>query len=305
MTTVAKGAAAPIVLFAYKRPEHLRRTLEALLANPLAKSTDLIVYSDAARDISAQEPVAVVRRLLHDIKGFRSISIRERATNMGLAKSLIAGISEVLSTSEKAIILEDDLVVTEWFLDFMNDALIMYADEQQVASIHGYSYPTSRDLPSTFFLRGADCWGWATWSRAWKHFNGDSRHLLGELHRQRLTRLFDFDGSYPFTGMLKAQADGSVDSWAIRWYASTFLANMLTLYPGKSLVQNIGHDGSGQHCDETSAFAANLARGPIDLSPIQLSECALGRECFTEFFRSQQPGVWTKVLRRARRRLAR
>lgn len=305
MTSVVKGAAAPIVLFAYKRPEHLRLTLEALLANPLAKSSDLIVYSDAARDAATQEPVAAVRRLLHDVKGFRSITIRERATNMGLARSLIAGISEVLSMSDRAIIVEDDLVVTEWFLDFMNDALIMYADEEQVASVHGYTYPTSRQLPSTFFIRGADCWGWATWSRAWKHFNSDSQYLLRELHRKRLNRLFDFDGSYPFTGMLKAQAGGRVDSWAIRWYASTFLANMLTLYPGKSLVRNIGHDGSGQHCDDTSAFVANLASGPVDLSPIHLSESSLGRECFTEFFKSQQPSVWTKVVRRTRRRLLR
>ena len=141
--------------------------------------------------------------------------------------------------------LEDDLLTSPYFLDFMNEGLSIYEEDEKVISIHGYVYPISEKLPETFFLRGADCWGWATWKRGWDLFEPDGGLLLNKLEESKQTEEFDFNRSYPYTQMLKDQINGKTNSWAVRWYASAFLQNKYTLYPGKSLVSNIGGDGSG------------------------------------------------------------
>ena len=128
---------------------------------------------------------------------------------------------------DKVIVLEDDLVTSPHFLQYMNDGLGIYERDDRVISIHGYSYPVHGKLPETFFLRGADCLGWATWKRGWDLFEDDGQRLLNELERRNLTRSFDFDGSYPYTQMLRDQIAGSNSSWAVRWYASAFLRDKL------------------------------------------------------------------------------
>ena len=147
----------------------------------------------------------------------------------------------------------------EHFLRFMNDGLDRYADDERVASIHAYIYPLARPAPETFFLRGADCWGWATWRRAWEHFNPDGKTLLQQLEAHGLTRAFDFDGTAAFTEMLENQIRGLNNSWAIRWHAACFLDGLLTLYPGRSLVHNIGNDGSGTHRSDDSAWSSSAS----------------------------------------------
>ncbi len=141
--------------------------------------------------------------------------------------------TEVLDRYQKVIVLEDDLVISPHFLQFMNEALDLYKKEDNVISITAYIYPVEGPLPETFFLRGADCWGWATWKRGWNLFQADGLALLKKLEEQKLERDFDFDGAYPYTQMLKDQISGKNNSWAVRWYASAFLAGKLTLYPGE------------------------------------------------------------------------
>jgi GT2 family glycosyltransferase len=153
---------APIALFVYRRPDHTRRCLEALRANELASATHLHIFSDGPRNASAAEGVAKVRELLKDIPGFASVSVTERQTNLGLAESIISGVSDIVNRLGRVIVLEDDLVTSPYFLRFMNDALDFWDGSEEVASIHGYFYPVKEPMPETFFLKGADCWGWAT-----------------------------------------------------------------------------------------------------------------------------------------------
>lgn len=279
---------APIILFTYSRLGHTQRTVESLLENPLACSSDLIVYSDAASTPETRPSVEEVRSYLLTIRGFRSITIRHRPKNYGLAKSIIEGVTEVLQHSERVIVLEDDMVTSPHFLTYMNQALDRYADDNRVASIHGYVYPVDQSLPETFFMPGADCWGWATWRRAWKHFNPDGQYLLDELKRRQLLKAFDFNGAYPYTKMINDQIMGKNDSWAVRWYASAFLAGKLTLYPGRSLVHNIGNDDSGTHCGETTRFDTALSETPIVLSNIAVEPSREGLLAFENFFRREQ-----------------
>ena len=172
---------APIALFVYARPGHARRTVEALLNNSEASSSDLIVFSDAARTPDKEESVRLVREYISGIKGFRSLTVHHRPQNFGLAKSIIEGVTQVLADRERVIVLEDDLETSPYFLRYMNEALDRFAEEERVISVHGYVYPTEKTLPEAFFLRGADCWGWATWRRGWAQFNPDGQFLLDEL----------------------------------------------------------------------------------------------------------------------------
>ncbi len=281
---------APIALFAYRRPEHLRRTLEALRRNAEARDTDLHVFCDAAKDEQAAGGVEAVRRILRELEGFKSINVVHRERNFGLARNITTGVSEVLQTSENVIILEDDLVVSPYFLRFMNDALEYYRADTRVGSISGYCYPLDRSVPETFFIRGADCWGWATWRDRWRHYEPDGGRLLTSLRERNLSHAFDFEGTMGFTQMLENQIAGKVNSWAIRWHASCFLRDMLILYPGRPLAQNIGQDGSGTHSKTgTDVFDVALSPTPVAVGGIAVEESCAGRAAIRTFFRGNRP----------------
>ncbi len=286
---------APITLFTYARPDHTQRTVEALLRNPGVNEHDLIVYSDASRTPDKAQAVATVREYLQTITGFRSVTIRPRPHNYGLAKSIIEGVTEVLARYERIIVLEDDMVTSPHFLSYMNDALDRFVDDERVISVHGYIYPVQQALPDAFFLRGADCWGWATWRRGWYLFNPDGQALLDQLKRQNLIKAFDFNGAYGYSQMLKSQIKGTNDSWAIRWYASAFLADKLTLYPGRSLVHNIGNDSSGTHCGSYSTYDTTLSNLPINLTGVEVKPSKIGLSAFERFFLQSKAKTLSKV----------
>jgi hypothetical protein len=283
---------APIALFVYCRPDHTKQTVEALLRNPEAASSDLIVYSDAPANTLAEESVAQVRGYVREITGFRTLKVIERESNLGLAASIINGVSQQLQLHGQLIVMEDDLVVSPFFLSFMNEGLRRYVNDERVASIHGYMYPIKIDLPEAIFLQGADCWGWATWSRAWQHFEPDGRKLAVELRQRKMVIDFDLEGRQPFFRMLKQQIAGKNNSWAIRWHASIFLAGMLTLYPGRSHVVNIGVDGSGTHCQTRVDLGDELSLTPTYWSnfPVQVDYAA--RDALGDYFRLLRTRLW-------------
>jgi hypothetical protein len=293
----------PITLFTYARLDHTQRTVAALLRNFGAQEHDLIIYSDAPRDSKRIEDVAAVRDFLKTIKGFRSVTINYRPHNFGLANSIIDGVTEVLEKYDRIIVLEDDMVTSPYFLTYMNDALNHFVDDDRVISVHGYVYPVQQELPEAFFLRGADCWGWATWRRGWAIFNSDGRVLLDELKNKNLINNFNFNGEYLYSKMLESQIRGNNDSWAIRWYASAFLADKLTLYPGRSLVHNIGNDSSGTHCGSSYAFDTTLSRSPINLKGIEIKSSEIGFLAFEQFFRQTKVSLFSKVSHLFRRAL--
>jgi hypothetical protein len=291
---------APIALFAYCRPDHTRRTVESLLENPLASESDLIIYSDAARTPEKQAAVDQVRTYLAIITGFRTVTIKHRPENYGLAKSIIQGVTEVLQHSDSLIVLEDDMITSPHFLTYMNEALERYADDERVVSINAYVFPVDQPLPEAFFLAVTDCWGWATWRRGWDFFNPDGQYLLDELKRRKLIRAFDYNGAYPYSRMLEGQIKGINDSWAVRWYASAFLAGKLSLYPGRSLVFNTGNDNTGTHCGESTNLDVELSKTPIDLSRIPVEPSPHGRQIFETFLKKNQMGLFKRLMGKVR-----
>ena len=289
---------APILLFVYNRPEHVRRNIQALLKNELAAESELFIYSDAAKDETSQAAVKEVRAFIRSIQGFKKITITERAENWGLARSIIDGVTTQINRYGRVIVLEDDLVVAPHFLQFMNDALETYRDEERVGHIQACDFTHDPSLPDTFLIKWTGSWGWGTWDRAWKHFNADGKALLTELESRKLTYTFDFNGKYGYTRMLRRQIEGKNNSWAIRWNASLFLKGILSLNVGKSLVQNEGFDGSGTNCGGGGLYASELymERLPVKkISPIE--ENIQARNAYVRYY-ARTNSFMAKAIRR-------
>lgn len=278
---------APVALFVYKRPTHTRRTLETLLANPEARLSPIYVFSDGPRTPADVSAVGQAREVVQSFR-LPNLVLIERPENLGLARSVIAGVSQLCTQHGRAIVIEDDLVLAPTFLRYMNDALEAYRNDGNVYSVSGYMFPVDlSDLSEdAVFLPLGSSWGWATWDRAWRDFApGEHSHALIAADPSLRAR-FDV-GGYPFFAMLESQLRGGVDSWAIRWYATMFLRNALTLFPVRSLVTNAGFDGSGVHCGA---------------QPPALAEASASRFRVTRFPRVN---VHEEALRRVARVLAR
>lgn len=295
---------APISLFVYNRPKHLKQTVNALKKNRLAKESELFIFSDGPKNIEDQKKVDEVRQYLNIITGFKKITIFKSKNNLGLANSIISGVTKVVNKYGKIIVLEDDLLTSPYFLQFMNEGLNFYEKENKVANIHGYVYPINFKLPETFFLRDPGCLGWGTWKNNWKLFNKNGMILLKEIKNNKLTYTFDYDNSYTFTDLLEKQVKGKVDSWAIRWYASLFINNKLTLYPGKSLVFHNGSDNSGTHGGVPDDYAVKLSNNSIKIQNVPIEENIFVRNKYIKYFRSIRPylilRIGKKIINRVR-----
>lgn len=279
---------APVLLFTYNRLEHTKKTLSALLDNFLSNITDLYIYSDGPKNELDKCKIIELRKYLYNINGFKSVKIIERNENYGLSKNIISGVSEICKKHGKVIVLEDDLITSPYFLTYMNEAINKYIYNPNVSCIHGYVYPVNVELPNTFFIKGADCWGWATWSSAWNLFEKNGTKLLSEIKSKNLIREFNFNNSYDYIKMLEDQICGINDSWAIRWYASCFLKNLYTLYPGKSLISNSGFDNSGTHSGNTNIFNQENFSGKIMLEDIPIINSPIAYPAFVNYFKKNK-----------------
>jgi len=291
---------SPVVVFAYNRPKHLGATLRALSKNILAPHVEVFIFVDGPKTDDDVKRIDEIKKQIANCSGFKSLTAIYRLNNLGLSSSVIKGVSETLENWESVIVLEDDMITSPYFLEYMNQGLIKYKNNPLVSCIHGYVYPGLKDGSETFFLRGADCWGWGTWRESWKLFNSNGEFLLNELRNKNLIKEFDFNGSYPFSSMLENQVLGKNDSWAVRWYASIFLAGKLTLYPTKSLVQNIGMDSSGQNCINSSNYDVELPAHPVLVKDIEVRHSISRYREFESFFRRQHVNLFQRIVNRVR-----
>jgi len=256
---------APIAFFAYKRPEHTRRALESLSQNEGAASSELFIYCDAARRPEDAEAVKEVREVARSEHWCGKVNVIEHENNVGCADSIIYGVTQICQQYGRVIVLEDDLILSPYFLNYMDTALDLYRDENQVMQISGYMFPVDLKDAKTdaLFLPFTNSWGWATWQRAWKEFDPEMKGYEKLKSNKKLRSQFDLNNSYEYFSMLEAQLNGEIDAWDIRWYLSTFMLNGLTLYPKKSLVKNIGFDGSGTHCGVSSSLDTEIYQDRI------------------------------------------
>lgn len=242
------SAAAPILVFAYRRPEHLRNTLASLIRCDGFADSPVIVYCDGARNPAEQEAVMATRRVAQEMLGDRA-EYHFSDDNRGLSRSVIAGVTATLGVYDRVIVVEDDLELSPGFLRYMNEALVRYADAQNVLQVSGYMFdvPELAGGREALFFPLTVSWGWGTWRRAWNGFDPAASGWETLRTDPALKRRFNLLGAFDYATMLFRQMEGLRDSWAIRWYWTVFKANGLVVFPPASLVRNKGFDGSGSH----------------------------------------------------------
>ena len=292
---------SPIVIFVYNRPWHTRQTLEALLKNDLSDQSNLIIFSDASKGIDTDLQVQEVRDYLKTISGFKSVRVVEREENWGLAKSIIQGVTEVVSEYGKVIVLEDDIVTSPSFLAFMNKTLDFYQENKKVWHVSGWNYPIDTSgLNETFLWRVMNCWGWATWSDRWAYFEKDTDRLLSEFSSQDKHR-FNLDSAHDFWSQVKMNKSGRINTWAIYWYASIFRNDGLCLGPTESLVQNVGFDGSGMHCGNSNTMQASISTKSMHEMPSVMAEDVEAVNRIRQFLLKSRPGFARRLAGKIKR----
>ena len=255
-----KSTLAPIVFFAYNRPDHTRKALESLSKNKLADQSSLFIFIDGPKPAASEADKAAieeVKKVVQEKKWCGEVTVAASAINKGLVKANIDGITEIVGRFGKVIALEDDGLLSPGFLTYMNDALDFYEDNPKVMHVSAYARPDFAPVKveaSTYFFYHTITWGWGTWKRAWDKFNPDALALHKAVKVKGNIRKLNMDGTFEAYWGLKAAAQGKLRSWNVRWHSSVFLNDGLCLYPTKSLVSNIGHDGSGTNCEPDDRF---------------------------------------------------
>jgi hypothetical protein len=235
---------SPIALFCYNRPENTRNVLNSLSKNSLASDSEIYIFCDGPKHSNGQidiENIALVHKIVQREDRFRKVHIFINQENRGLANSIISGINVVLNFHPTVIVVEDDLILSKYFLQYMNISLSLYENNKQVFQIGSCNFfACGPSFPTFFFIPIPETLGWGTWKDRWEMFEPDAEKLrillqndLNALHR------FNGFGSYNFSGMLEDQINKTVDSWAIRWQAVIAINKGLVLYHNYSLSQHI------------------------------------------------------------------
>lgn len=237
---------APIAVFAYNRPDRLAAMMKSLQACHGFAESPVRVFVDGPKRSSDAHLVEAVRDFVRELD-LPNLSWSFHEANRGLRNSISAGVSEIIDQYGRAIVLEDDLVLSRVALDFFNRGLQRYEADTRVWSVVGYAYdaPSLRQSATARALPFAHPWGWATWDRSWRHFDLDNRPTLDELNSKAFKASFDMNGLYPFTSQLKNSIEGRVDSWFIHWYYTVFKNGGVSIFPPRRLVDNHGfRDGT-------------------------------------------------------------
>lgn len=260
---------APVILFAYKRPEHTKLTVEALQRNPEAAESDLWIFADGPRGEADRDETERTREYLRGICGFRNIVFTEREENYGLTRSIITGVTEVMEESGRAIVVEDDILTAPSFLHYMNRALDHFENDPDVQSITGHGMPPARfSVPKTYpydvyATPRVNVWGWGSWLDRWRDVDWrmDAAHesLKNRAERRALEQI-----SHDSLRFIEKYCAGDITSWDIPWLYDHYRRRRLCIAPVHSYVENIGMDGSGEHCGPSEEYRQELGKAVAD-----------------------------------------
>lgn len=282
---------APIVLFTYNRPLKTEQTINALIKNELASNSIVYFYCDGPIDDATEEQlskIVAVRQIVRKEYSFKEVHIIESVRNIGLANSIIGGVTDILNQYGKIIVLEDDIITSKGFLKYMNDALNFYQFEEKVMHISGYMYPHTEKLPETFFFNvpypGG---GWATWERAWRYFNNDADYLYKFFEENNIWDNYNRFGGKYLQKQLHSNVNHLIETWFIKWHSVLVILNGFTLYPGQSLTNNIGFDNTATHCTQMTKFDIAQLAEQIEIREIPLIESKKAKRIIIRFYQGR------------------
>lgn len=293
-----KHELAPVVLFVYNRPQHTKQTLTSLTENKLASETVLYVFADGAKPDAGAidiERLNETREIVKNTSGFKNITIIEKEKNEGLANSIIAGVTEIVNKHGKIIVMEDDLVVSPFFLEFMNEGLTLYQSSPNIYSINGFMYPLNYPTREAVLIPFTSTWGWATWDSKWKAFSTQMKDKSFLMENPFLASRFNL-GYYQYTDMLNY----NTNSWGIKWYYSVFIRGGLNVFPTRSLVKNIGFDGTGTNGGVESDLEQSFETEKIAMTYTEMIDLAFFDK-FLNHFKQENLSLSRRIIRYLKR----
>jgi hypothetical protein len=295
---------APIAIFCYKRPMHLKNTLQTLKQCEGFAESPIYVFGDGPVGSIDINSVHQTRYVARETLGSNA-QYHFREKNMGLANSIVHGVNYLLEIYDRVIVVEDDLLLHKYFIRFMNEALQKYSMDETAYQVSGYIFPTQKLLhyKNAVILPLTTSWGWATWRRAWIQFDPDASGWDKLANDSNLRNDFNLGGVFDYASMLERQMMGKSDSWAIRWYWTVFKNKGLIIYPPVSLVNNSGFDGSGTHgrgifSNYTTPMRAHSLYYPIFPEKLSIDPYLLS--LVSDSIRMQSGGKFGKIVRELR-----
>jgi hypothetical protein len=291
----------PVALFAYNRPDHTLRALTALSKCRRFSECEFYLYSDGPKTDATSGDVEATRMVLQAWAANHGAQVIEQPQNLGLAKSIVTGVTDLCERYGRVIVVEDDLIVSPDFLHFMIESLDRYETDEQVMQVGGFTLSPPANLATdAFLLPVTTTWGWATWQRAWQQFSWIPFELQAAKRDTAWQNLFNLNGTCAFSSMLEDRLAGKNDSWGILWWYAVSRNRGLVIYPAQSLVWNGGFDGSGIHCGsgdfleqgDASNYSQEYLRVGLTFpqdakfDPMHLSQ-------LEHFFLSRQPSALT------------
>lgn len=267
---------SPIVLFVYNRSWHTRQTVEALQKNELAAESELFIFSDGPKNDAAEEKVREVRSYIRSINGFKNITIIEREKNWGLADNIIDGVTQVVNEYGRVIVLEDDIIAHPGMIAYFNRLLDFYENYSNVFSISAYCPPKIvMPIPANYDYGVyanpcMQCWGWATWKDCWSKADFSMRNFKNFNTSVSCVTAYAYWIGKESLKTLRACYEGRKDVWACRWVFAHFKYHAVCMCPTKSLIKNIGFDGSGVNCGKNNLY--NFEFIDVSIKKIKLPE---------------------------------
>jgi len=284
-----KTSPIPVVLFAYSRPDHLRRGLACLRENNVPL---IYAFADGPKTPDVAERVKAVRDILHAID-WCEIHLVERPVNLGLDKSVLIGVSEVFQKHDAIIVFEDDLVCVPGTYEYMCAALEYYKDNPRVMSITGWTLPgvtPSNVTDQPYFDGRSESWTWGTWSRAWKGMDQETTSLVKRCRRQGID-------IYKYGADLPVMAKKKIKHWDIRWNYLHLLYGGLCLRPPYSMVNHVGFDTLGTNVTQPNSELYMDVLQPCPIIPEEWPEAIENPEC-SELWRKfcgEEPSNFKKI----------
>ncbi len=273
------------ILFTYNRSEHTKRVLDALSRNTLLPQK-LYVFQDGLRSGGNRDGWERVSAMIKQID-FCSTEVHVSAENKGLAKSIVSGINYAFAGHDAVIVLEDDCVPMPGFMRFMTQCFETYEKDKDVYSLSGYAWPIAMksDRYDAYFCGRISSWGWGTWKDRWSKFERNY-DLLNDIRNdeEASIRLSQWGGKDTLP-ILLGNIVGNINSWAIFWNLRVFADNGLCINPYLSLIDNIGCDGSGEHCGSSDIARTQMQEKEIEefsLPPVCIEEKV--RYAFQQFY---------------------
>jgi len=264
MNSLAVPVAAPVALILFNRPEPTAKVFAAIRA---ARPADLIIIADGARTNKRGEveACAVARAVTENVDWPCRVARHYADKNLGCRNRVSGGLDLVFAEFDRAIILEDDCVPDPSFFRFCDELLERYQNDERLMAISGdnFLFGHRRIEHSYYFSRYPHIWGWATWKRAWRHYDVRMADWPQARAQGWLQQLFSDRAAINFwQSAFQSVYDGRIDTWDYQWTYACWRRGGLTALPQTNLISNIGFGAGATHTRRRNQFS-NMVVSPL------------------------------------------